>query len=421
MAIVILAAPVDDLWHRLFGLDVTLWSPPHLLGLAGSQVSNLGGLLIALEVHGPGWPRWAALAISGVFLLGTFYLLVDQSVQTGFHRGSVFFYTFPILGALAFTFALVLVARLAMSRGLPLALAAGALLVQISILVIGDVGFAVLEPVSTIDEAIAADPTSPVAVAHEMARRNGIAPGRSMILRWIPLLPAALMALADPLRRGRLAAAVFGLALVATSAVALGRLPALSHALPSAADSVLALVLALACAVGAGWCAVKVAEAFARATRGLALERPRLEPAQAATIKGASTFGVPVLARQIGRIDLVVAGSVAVDESGARLGKGGGYSDLEFALARSLGLVDDDTPVVTTVHELQVLGEAIPMTAQDVPLDVVVTPERVIRVRRRFRRPAAIIWKELSAAQLAEMPALARLARPRARPPRRRG
>src|SRR5213593_1256134 len=281
MAIVILAAPVDDLWHRLFGLDVTLWSPPHLLGLAGSQVSNLGGLLIALEVHGPGWPRWAALAISGVFLLGTFYLLVDQSVQTGFHRGSVFFYTFPILGALAFTFALVLVARLAMSRGLPLALAAGALLVQISILVIGDVGFAVLEPVSTIDEAIAADPTSPVAVAHEMARRNGIAPGRSMILRWIPLLPAALMALADPLRRGRLAAAVFGLALVATSAVALGRLPALSHALPSAADSVLALVLALACAVGAGWCAVKVAEAFARATRGLALERPRLEPATA--------------------------------------------------------------------------------------------------------------------------------------------
>src|SRR5881397_4261590 len=197
MAIVILAAPIDDLWHRLFGIDVTLWSPPHLLGLAGSQVSNLGGLLIALEVHGPGWPRWAALAISGVFLLGTFYIAVDQSVQTAFRRGSVFFFAFPILGALAFTFALVLVARLAMSRGLPLALAAGALLVQISILVIGDVGFAVLEPVSTIDEAIAADPTSPVAVAHEMALRNGIAPVRSMILRWIPLLPAALMALAD--------------------------------------------------------------------------------------------------------------------------------------------------------------------------------------------------------------------------------
>ena len=139
--------------------------------------------------------------------------------------------------------------------------------------------------------------------------------------------------------------------------------------------------------------------------------------AQAATIKGASTFGVPVLPQQIGRIDLVVAGSVAVNQTGARLGKGGGYSDLEFALARSLGLVDDDTPVVTTVHELQVLDEAIPMTAHDVPLDIVVTPHRVIRARRRHKKPGAIFWRELSEKQLGEMPALAQLAPQRQRRP----
>jgi 5-formyltetrahydrofolate cyclo-ligase len=135
---------------------------------------------------------------------------------------------------------------------------------------------------------------------------------------------------------------------------------------------------------------------------------------QAATIKGASILGVPVAPAQIGRIDLVVAGSVAVNQSGARLGKGGGYSDLEFALARSLGLLDDDTPVVTTVHELQVVDEAIPMTRHDVPIDFVVTPDRAIRVRRRRTKPAAIFWKELSEDQLEEMPALARLAPPRA-------
>jgi 5-formyltetrahydrofolate cyclo-ligase len=142
---------------------------------------------------------------------------------------------------------------------------------------------------------------------------------------------------------------------------------------------------------------------------------PRL--AQAATIKGASTFGVPVSPGQIGRIDLVVAGSVAVNRTGARVGKGGGYSDLEFALARSLGLVDEDTPVVSTVHELQLLDESIPMTAHDVPLDLVVTPDRAIRVRRRRRKPARIFWEELSEEQLEEMPALAKLAprRPRAR------
>ena len=129
--------------------------------------------------------------------------------------------------------------------------------------------------------------------------------------------------------------------------------------------------------------------------------------AQAATIKGATVLGVPVAPNAIGRIDLIVAGSVAVHPTGARLGKGGGYSDLEFALARALRLVDDDTPVVTTVHEMQVLDEAIPMTEHDVPLDLIVTPERVIRTRRRRPKPAGIFWEELSKEQLAAMPALA--------------
>jgi 5-formyltetrahydrofolate cyclo-ligase len=145
--------------------------------------------------------------------------------------------------------------------------------------------------------------------------------------------------------------------------------------------------------------------------------------AAAATIKGASTLGTPVSPAQIGRIDLIVAGSVAVTTKGARLGKGGGYSDLEFALARASGLVGEETPVVTTVHELQVVDDPIPMTAHDVPLDFVITPERVIRTGRRFAKPAGIIWDELSETQLADMPALARLApkRPkRARKSRRR-
>jgi len=142
--------------------------------------------------------------------------------------------------------------------------------------------------------------------------------------------------------------------------------------------------------------------------------------AQAATIKGASTLGVPVSPERIGQIDLIVAGSVAVDERGARLGKGGGYSDLEFALARAVGVVGEKTPVVTTVHELQVVEDAIPMTAHDVPLDLVVTPERVIRTRRRREKPGAIFWRELSEEQLAAMPAVAKLAPKRARPARRR-
>ena len=46
-------------------------------------------------------------------------------------------------------------------------------------------------------------------------------------------------------------------------------------------------------------------------------------------------------------------GSVAVGEDGARLGKGGGFADLEFALASAAGLIGPDTLCVTTVHEIQ--------------------------------------------------------------------
>jgi 5-formyltetrahydrofolate cyclo-ligase len=130
---------------------------------------------------------------------------------------------------------------------------------------------------------------------------------------------------------------------------------------------------------------------------------------QAASIKGASLLGEPVEPSALGRIDLIVAGSVAVNARGARVGKGGGYSDLEYALARRLGAVDDRTPVLTTVHELQVVDGEIPMTAHDVPLDIIVTPERVIRPARRRRKPRGIRWDELSDEQIRAMPPLRRL------------
>lgn len=127
----------------------------------------------------------------------------------------------------------------------------------------------------------------------------------------------------------------------------------------------------------------------------------------AASIGGASKLGEPVTPAGLGRIDLVVAGSVAVNTRGGRVGKGGGYSDLEWAFARELGLVSARTPVLSTVHELQVVPDAIPMTAHDVPVDLIVTPERVIRTRRRYDKPRGIAWSELTDAQIAAMPAVA--------------
>src|SRR5262245_39076094 len=266
MIITILAAPIDDLWHRLFGLDISIWSPPHLLGLAGFQVAHFGGLLIALEVYDTSWKRWVALIANGIFLLWTFQIVVDQSVQIAFRRGSIFLFTFSVLGALAFTFTLVLVGRIAESRSAPLAVAVGALMLAISVILVGDVGFAILKPTSVIDEVIAADPTSPLAVAHEMARRNGWVLGRSMLLRQILLVPSALMMLM-PVGEWRRTALVFGLALFVTSWAVFARVPAFSHVSPTAIEAAFALVVALLCALGAAWCAMRLDDVFERALR----------------------------------------------------------------------------------------------------------------------------------------------------------
>ena len=128
----------------------------------------------------------------------------------------------------------------------------------------------------------------------------------------------------------------------------------------------------------------------------------------ATTVSGASEYGRQVTPDEMESIDLIVSGSVAVDEAGGRIGKGEGYSDLEFAVLRELGLAGDDTTVVTTVHELQVMAERLPFTDHDVPLDGVVTPERTVRTDAAREKPSGVFWDELSDERIAEIPVLER-------------
>jgi len=135
-------------------------------------------------------------------------------------------------------------------------------------------------------------------------------------------------------------------------------------------------------------------------------------PRKAASISGASRSARRVAVAELEPVDLVVTGCVAVGADGARLGKGGGFADLEYALATAAGLIGPATLVVTTVHELQVRpAGAIPTTAHDAPVDLVVTPERVIDCRpRRGPRPTdGIRWAELTEEKIAAIPLLAAL------------
>lgn len=126
----------------------------------------------------------------------------------------------------------------------------------------------------------------------------------------------------------------------------------------------------------------------------------------AATIGGSSEAGVQVGPSEIERIDAIISGSVAVDARGSRVGKGEGYSDLEFALLREFGLVDDETTTVTTVHELQVVDETIPTTDLDVPMDLIVTPGRTIPREAPSEKPTGIDWDAIDDDRLEAIPIL---------------
>jgi 5-formyltetrahydrofolate cyclo-ligase len=133
-------------------------------------------------------------------------------------------------------------------------------------------------------------------------------------------------------------------------------------------------------------------------------------PRKAASISGAARSARRVTLAELSPVDLVVMGCVAAAEDGARLGKGGGFADLEYALAAAAGLIGPRTVTATTVHELQVrpAGE-IPLTGHDVPVDLIVTPDRVIdcRARRGPRPDAGIRWEDLTEEKIAAIPLLA--------------
>ena len=86
---------------------------------------------------------------------------------------------------------------------------------------------------------------------------------------------------------------------------------------------------------------------------------------RACTKKGAAKHG-RVLRRDspleawaaVTPLELYVVASVAVAANGVRIGKGKGYAEIEWAVLRELGVVNETTVVLTTVHDEQLFTEA---------------------------------------------------------------
>jgi 5-formyltetrahydrofolate cyclo-ligase len=140
----------------------------------------------------------------------------------------------------------------------------------------------------------------------------------------------------------------------------------------------------------------------------LVLDPASIDPrayVKAAAIGGLFQYGRPTPLEEAPRPDLLVVGSVAVSEAGGRTGKGEGYGEIEYALLRELGRIDAETPIATTVHDLQVVP-SLPLEPFDVTVDLIVTPTRLIRVQGWRQRPEGILWDLLPAEKLEAIPLL---------------
>lgn len=105
VALTLLAAPIDDLWHRTFGEEaptsvLSIWSPPHLTGLLSAVAGGLGVLSTMVREDGAGrlyW--WMVVQAASVIGFATFVIIPLE--PTGFYRVG------GVAGPLLITFLLV--------------------------------------------------------------------------------------------------------------------------------------------------------------------------------------------------------------------------------------------------------------------------------------------------------------------------
>lgn len=152
--------------------------------------------------------------------------------------------------------------------------------------------------------------------------------------------------------------------------------------------------------------------------RGFYLLEPGVVPPghelYAAWLDGIEHFGRPVslsALAELGPFDFVATGASAVAASGVRFGRGHGYFDLEWRIFSEMGLVGERTPVVTLVHDSQLLDKRLFPSPGDVLVDWICTPTRCISVERESRRPRGVPWKDIAPEAIDANPALKELQR----------
>lgn len=105
--------PLDDFWHATYGIDVTMWSPTHLLMIGGASLTPIAlWLMMAEGGVGRGRNRWMYAVMGGIVLVGlsTFQLEYDLAIP----QWQMLFQPMLLAGTAAFA---LVASRITFGRG----------------------------------------------------------------------------------------------------------------------------------------------------------------------------------------------------------------------------------------------------------------------------------------------------------------
>ncbi len=240
----LLSAGLDELWHEIFGIDATLWSPPHLSIMLSIMVVDFSLILgIAASARRQGYeftwksPLLWGLVLTGAYAFEAVNFQMGEAFIVGFrHSGAGLYGLFyPILLGAFLPLSMLTSIRLSRHFWIMLLIIVLALLLQYIATGIAAAGFAILKPVSVIDAYVRLNPNSTAAKAREFAGLLGFhgligfEQAWAMTLSAVPLAMVALLELFPWARRNPLLAApVYSISMVLFSFIWFKQVPPLN-------------------------------------------------------------------------------------------------------------------------------------------------------------------------------------------------
>lgn len=274
-AFALLSGLFDEGWHEIFGIDSTLWSPPHICIMASTMFVDLN-LMIGISTTArrlgmkfePRSPLFWGLALTGAYTFEAVNFQMSQAFIEAYRvNGSgMTGLLYPMLVGALFPFPLLLTIKIARQFRVALMIFAVAISLQLVGIGIAATGFAILQPVSVITDFIRLNPESSISKASAFISNLGFSGWVGFLQTWsllLSALPLVLVALLDFLpwarRRPLVAAPVYSASLVAISYIWFKQMPVMRDYAITWPDVILSGVLSASMGIILGRLGLRIA------------------------------------------------------------------------------------------------------------------------------------------------------------------